>query len=270
MTLRFHTLLVISLGLALGSCSNNKPLETYPSTEVEVDIQKNIASIDQLLSDSTNFSEEYWLGANGEYLYKISHSPYKNGRLHGTRIIWNEYGDTLELSHWSDGVQQDSSIFRYKKYPWQVRQLVHYTSSGNKEFEVYYHPNGSKRTDTIYYEKGKREGNIHFYNDKGQQTETYFFKNDRLVGVDLYRELYQRQERLSRQLTTAQQASMLDAAIEIDTTGMVVAKNPDELDSLKQISKTIDPNANKNVIRLDATVNETYKGNTKNKNDAVW
>ena len=86
MTLRFHTLLVISLGLALGSCSNNKPLETYPSTEVEVDIQKNIASIDQLLSDSTNFSEEYWLGPNGEYLYKD-----ENDRLINLYMIYDLY-----------------------------------------------------------------------------------------------------------------------------------------------------------------------------------
>ena len=271
MTLRLLFLLFAIYNLFLASCTSNKPLEIFPHTEIELNTLENIASVRHLINDSIYTVEEYWLDVNGkDYLYKLSHQPYKKGRLHGTKVVWNKYGDTLELSHWEDGIPQDSAVHRYERYPWQVKELTHFTKVGSKKMEISYHPNGMKKMDTIYYQNGKREGPIRFYDDKGKQTETYYFREDKLEGVDLYRDLYTRQENLSARLIAAQQASFFDA-LTIDSSGIVIdsTKVPDST-TIKQKIPSLTPNKGKSVIKLNETVNETYKGNTKETDAVIW
>jgi len=163
----------------------------FPDTIV-LAVEDYIAEVEFDLTDSTYEIVKYWTDEYGNWLYRLEEEPYKRGRLHGTKIRYNEYGDTLQLSHWEAGIQIDSMVTYYPHRPWQLKHAIHFKKNGNKFFEVSFHPNGNKRTDTIFYYRGMLDSTfINIYDSTGgKMTEQYLYLDNQLASVMVQRPLY--------------------------------------------------------------------------------
>lgn len=258
---KYQLPIIFALLLTFSSCNffsslfSGPPEPKYPDTLVLATIGYN-ADVQFNLNDSLYVITRYWTDNNGKWLYKLKEEPYKRGRLHGKRVIWNEWGDTLHFSIWEEGISRDSMFECYTDSVKQRKQLVYYLPNGNKDYEVYYHKNGKPRTDTIYYVKGLREGAIDFYDDDPKNLkpiETYFYKNDELIGVQIYKALYD---------NLASRAANLRAQIAKDSIAAATQR--------LALSGTAEL-ANQKAIEGNRTKSQEYKGNASNDVDAdVW
>lgn len=244
---------------SLSSCSIFGEPEgpKYPDTLI-LATKGSFAEVQFMRNDSMYDIVRYWTDDNGQWLYKLQEEPYKHGRLHGKKIRWNHYGDTLHFSVWQEGIPRDSMLEFYEDKPQQPRQVVYFRSNGNKDYEVFFHPNGKARTDTILYIKGLREGPISFYDSFPANripSETYFYKNDKLIGVKIYNKQYDQME-----------SKALALSLQIIKDSIAAMAEADRL----RLTDTAEVGA-KNVKELSKTKNQDYKGNSSGDVDAeVW
>lgn len=240
----------------LGEFFKDPEIAKYPDTLVMA-TKANMAQVQFIQNDSIYNIVRYWTDDNGKWLYKLMEEPYKRGRLHGRKVIWNEWGDTLHLSFWDEGIQRDSMLEFYEHKPSQLRQLVYYHPNGNKDYEIYYHPNGKARTDTILYYKGLRNGEVRFFDsipNNFNPTETYFYKDDKLIDVKIHNKMYD---------AVAMNALKISLIMERLSDSMTLADKL-RLDGVAE-------EANKTYIQKDKSTNKDYKGNVSTDVDAdVW
>ncbi|MCP4439914.1 MAG: hypothetical protein GY810_13295 [Aureispira sp.] len=205
--MRTHTLLLVLLYIVLylPSCvtiTNEEMSDGVLPDTVVLSIEPKRTDVQIQQTDTTYDIISYWTDpVTGRILYTAETESYKHGQLHGTKIEWNENGDTVHLSFWEDGIHVDSSLNWYDSRV--VKQRVFYSlkRNGNKEYEVNYHPNGKSSTDTIWYTNGWRNGAVTYYDTTGYRaTETYFYADNELIGIEIYNDQYLALDRNARNL----------------------------------------------------------------------
>lgn len=205
--MRTHILFLVLVYtiLFLPSCidvSNEEGSDGLLPDTVVLSIEPNRTDVQLLRTDTTYDIISYWTDpTTGRVLYTAETESYKHGQLNGTKIEWNENGDTIHLSFWEDGIRVDSSLDWYDNRV--VKQRVFYSlkRNGNKEYEMNYHANGKPSTDTILYTNGWRNGAVTYYDTTGfRATETYFYADNELIGIEIYDDKYLALDRNARNL----------------------------------------------------------------------
>jgi len=184
-------------------------VQKTPDTLV-LSIDPEQTEVQYLENDSIYNIVRYWMDVNGNRLYKSLESPYKRGRLHGTQQIWNKAGLLIHTSNWDEGVRVDSLVEWYDNQ--RVKKYIQYSRIGNKEFEMNFHPNGRKSTDTIQFNTGKLNGEVSEYDSLGKITNTYTYRNDTLVGAQVFKAIYTELEGKGARLAAKRAKELADAA----------------------------------------------------------
>ena len=106
----------------------------YPDTIVQVNsLTPQVCEVKITNADSVYDITSYWTDkVTGRIIYKMSYSPYLNGRLHGIRMLFDDKGDTMLLAHFDQGVRVDSTVYKYPNG--QVKQKFFYSKEQNVIF----------------------------------------------------------------------------------------------------------------------------------------
>lgn len=196
-----YWLLAIFLPIFLPSCRLYDALFTEydpqptPDTIV-LSIDPKRTEVQYLTSDSTYTIIRYWMGPLNTRLYKCLEEHYKKGRLVKNRYEWDSAGALIHRSYWDEGVKVDTAIDWHSTGA--VKQWMVYSEIGNPVIQYNGFANGKKHTDTIYFDSlgrrndpsGKGPYPIKYYNDEGRHTETYYYRNDTLLSVDIFKPQY--------------------------------------------------------------------------------
>jgi hypothetical protein len=180
--------------LLLTSCDfYNKIFGTFivqktPDTLV-LSIDPECTELQYLSDDSTYAITRYWMDGYGNRLYKSLDERFRRGALHGERQEWSKMGLLIHQSNWDRGTKIDSLREWYDSTQ-QLKKYIQFDSIGNMEFEMNFHKNGKRASDTIVYIGGRRNGQINFYDEEGSKTQTYVYRNDTLLYVEVFKKMY--------------------------------------------------------------------------------
>lgn len=166
----------------------------YPDTTVQINsLLPQICEVKVEDTDSTYLVTTYWTDKlTGRIIYKMEDAPYKNSRMHGIHYKYDADGDTLLIAHFEDGIRIDSTVYYWPNGMAKHKYFYSSAKDGNVDFEVQFHKNGQRKTDVVAYEDGKRNGAIDYYDDteRNQRTETYYYREGQLIGIQIYNDLY--------------------------------------------------------------------------------
>lgn len=234
MHMRF-LLLSIVLMFFYSSCIENPFDDTeygvYPDTTVMINsLIPQICEVKISYSDTLYDVTAYWTDKQtGRIIYKMEEGAYKNGQLHGVKYEFDQDGDTILIAHFDNGIRVDSTVYYYHNGSPKHKYFYSDAKNGNIIFEIQYHENGHKKTDMVAYEDGQLNGAVHYYDDskKQKRTETYFYRENELIGIKIYNERYaaldRRKDYLLKQYQadSARIAESLLASNHLDNEGSV-------------------------------------------------
>ncbi len=199
-----YWILSLLLPLLLPSCklydalfTTYDPQPTPDTIVLSIDPQRT--EVQYLTTDSTYRITRYWMDTYGNRLYKCLEEFYKKGRLVGPRYEWNEQGILTHKSFWDEGVKIDTAMEWHNNGA--LKEITVFTAIGNPQMQYRAFDNNRKQTDTVYFDSlGRRNDQIKFYNAEGRHIETYYYRNDTLLNVDIYKDAYTILDRKAQQL----------------------------------------------------------------------
>ncbi|CAA6810880.1 MAG: Unknown protein [uncultured Aureispira sp.] len=196
----------ILLGL-LCSCEIPKALNpfddtediVYPDTTVTINsLAPQICEVKIADTDSTYVVTSYWTDKlTGRIIYKMEDAPYRQSRMHGTQFEYDEQGDTLLIAHFENGIRIDSTVYYWGNGNPKHKFFYSSSKDGNINFEIQFHENGQRKTDVVVYEDGLLTGAVNYYDDteKNERTETYYYRDNELIGIQIYNKAYEELDR---------------------------------------------------------------------------
>lgn len=117
-----------------------------------------------------------------------SREDFKDGQLHGKRIVYYPEGRVYEETHFENGLKNGKWTMYYENK--QIKATCNFVD-GNEDGRITYYYSDGKKESVGFYKNAVKNGMWRYYDHRGSVSKEVFYKNDIILleGRDIKEEL---------------------------------------------------------------------------------